>query len=159
MMSAAKPTECASGGNVYEIFVRSTSTSEQSSDETESTSTPSSPNSAETVEIPNEFKSDWEKIKASTPNTSVAPIDYENLNASYATREIEMPRDDNVGPTLEEPKSKPSSSSTDHSECQFRINAMRESAIVKDRLISFLKADLEKFQVNGRTPIQKVLKP
>ena len=100
MMSAAKPTECASGGNVYEIFVRPTSTSEQSSDETESTSTPSCPTSIEIVEFPNEFKSDWEKIKASTPNASVAPIDYENLNATYATRIIETPREEFVGPPI-----------------------------------------------------------
>ena len=47
MMSAAKPTECANSGNISEIFVRCTSTSEKSSDETESTSLPSSPTSVE----------------------------------------------------------------------------------------------------------------
>ena len=34
---------------------------------------------------------------------------------------------------------------------------MRESAIVKDRLISFLKADLEKFMVNGKNPYENSL--
>ena len=157
MMIAAKPTECASGGNIFEIFVRSTRTSEKSSDETESTSSPSSPTSVESVEISNEFKSDWEKIKASTPKASVAPIDYENLNATYATREIEISSDEFVGPPSNELISKPSPSTSDHEFCEIRIAAMKDSINVKDNLITYLKADLDKFMVNGQNPYEKSL--
>ena len=156
-MSVAKPAEYASGGNVYEIFVRPTSTSEQSSDETESTSKPSSPTSIVTVEFPDEFKSDWEKIKASTPNASVAPIDYENLNATYATRIIETPREEFVGPPSSEPSSEPRPTTSNHSMCDIRIDAMKESIKVKDRLVTYLKADLDKFMVNGKNPYEKSL--
>ena len=137
MMSAVGPKVVASGGDITEIFVRPTSTPEKSSDEDEksvASSYPSSPTSFVTVADPNRFMSDWEKIKATTRKVSIPPIVYEDLNSTYATRKIEIPSDIFVGPTLSEPVSRPSTSTTDQSDCQMRIDALRESAIIKDRL-------------------------
>ena len=68
-----------------------------------------------------------------------------------------MPSDEFVGPPSSEPISKPSSSTSDHSICEIIIDAMKESIKVKDRLITYLKADLDKFMVNGKNPYEKSL--
>ena len=160
MMSAVRPKEVASGGSISEIFVRPISTPEKSSDKDEklvTSSSLSSPTSTMSVDTQDRFMSAWEKIKATTPMVSIPPIDYEDLNSTYATRKIEMPSDVFVGPTLDDLVSKPRTSTTGHGDCQLRIGAMRKSAIVKDRLIAHLKTELGKFMVNEKNPYEKRL--
>ena len=68
-----------------------------------------------------------------------------------------MPSDEFVVPPSSEPISKPSPSTSDHSFCEIRIAAMKESIKVKHRLITYLKADLDKFMVNRKNPYEKSL--
>src|SRR5581483_3394885 len=107
-MVASKPKPPIVGGVVTENYVRQsvtysevingeTITRTTSLSDSPSSSPPSSPVNIGPVFIPardpNNTKPDWESIKARTPSVVVPPIDYADLNSSYATREIEFSED------------------------------------------------------------------
>ncbi|KAJ9561568.1 hypothetical protein OSB04_006728 [Centaurea solstitialis] len=169
-MAASKPKLAFVGGHVTEEYVRQTITyTEVINGETiarttspynnTTSSPPTSPAPSRPIFIPAKDPENtdpsWEGIKARTPCVAMPPINYADLNTSYATREIELSEETLVIPPTDVSATKSPDlvelekevfglrlKAMDLDACQHQILNLRVIVSEKDTLIHTLEKDL-----------------